>query len=308
MVGEAEREGRWAIILAGGDGVRLRALTRKIYGQDVPKQFCSVVGKETLLDQTRRRAALSVDSEKSIFVVSHAHERFYASQLSGVPSARLVTQPQNRGTAPAVLYSLLRLAKLAPEGSVAIFPSDHYVEDAAEFMRHVDLAFQTVRAHPEFTVLLGIKPETAETEYGWIEPSQAPVAEASCAFRVRRFWEKPGLELAHDLVRRGCLWNSFVMVARLSTLLGIIATAAPDLYRRFNRIRRTFSTPVEEAAIRALYRDLDSLNFSEQVLEKNPLNLAVLPVFGVAWSDLGEPHRVMDVLARTGARPEWAAA
>jgi Nucleotidyl transferase len=30
----------WAVILAGGDGVRLRPLSRLISGDDRPKQFC----------------------------------------------------------------------------------------------------------------------------------------------------------------------------------------------------------------------------------------------------------------------------
>ena len=75
-----------AIILAGGDGARLRSLTRAIAGDDRPKQFCPVVGDGTLLDQTCRRVALA----------------------DCAPDA-IVTQPANRGTAPAIFYALLRL-------------------------------------------------------------------------------------------------------------------------------------------------------------------------------------------------------
>ena len=49
--------GRWCVILAGGDGKRLLPYTRGIAGDDRPKQFCRVIGGETLLEQTRRRAA-----------------------------------------------------------------------------------------------------------------------------------------------------------------------------------------------------------------------------------------------------------
>jgi len=34
---------RWAVILAGGDGTRLRSFTRHIAGDDRPKQFCPVI-------------------------------------------------------------------------------------------------------------------------------------------------------------------------------------------------------------------------------------------------------------------------
>ena len=86
-----------------------------------------------------------------------------------------MVQPQNRGTAPAILYSLLRLAEMAPQARVAIFPCDHFIEDDQEFMQHVEMAFAVSALRPELTVLLGIAPEWPETAYGWIdrEPKSA---------------------------------------------------------------------------------------------------------------------------------------
>jgi len=162
---------RAAIILAGGDGTRLRELTRKILGKDVPKQFCPVIGERTLLEQTRKRVSLAVAPGTTIAVVTRPHERFYAPLLADIPLQNLVVQPENRGTATAIIYSLLRLANIVPNAAVALIPSDHYVDDDTAFMRHIDLAFEAVEARPELTVLLGITPDRPEAGYGWIEPA-----------------------------------------------------------------------------------------------------------------------------------------
>jgi mannose-1-phosphate guanylyltransferase len=300
------RQARAAVILAGGEGTRLRSLTRRIMGCDVPKQFCPLLGKDTLLEQTLRRVSLSVGAPLTSVVVTRSHERFYASLTRDIAASNLVAQPQNRGTAPAILYSLLRLAEQAPQARVAIFPSDHFVGDDRAFMRHVDIAFAAVESRPELTVLLGIQPGWPETGYGWIEPALA--VRETPAFMVRRFWEKPQPEVANELLGRGCLWNSFVMVGQLSVLLGLFMIALPSLYVSFKKIQPIFGTVFEAETVERLYRGLRSASFPDEVLARHPVNLAVLPVQGVEWSDLGEPRRVMEVCARLGARPRWAAA
>lgn len=295
-----------AVILAGGEGSRLRSLTRKIAGQDIPKQFCPIFGTETLVEQTLRRVALAIEPRHTSVVVTRSQKRFYTPILGGMSSRNLVVQPQNRGTAPAILYSLLRLAATTPHARVAIFPSDHFVGDDGEFMRHVEMAFTVTALRPELTVLLGIAAQWSESAYGWIEPGAA-IGETP-VFTVRRFWEKPRTDLAAELLSRGCLWNSFVMVGQLSTLLGLFLVALPELYLAFNKIRPIVGTTFEERTIERLYADLRSTGFSEQVLAARPLNLAVLPVRGVEWSDLGEPRRVIETFSRIGVRPQWAAA
>ncbi len=298
---------RAAVILAGGEGSRLRPLTRRITGQDIPKQFCPVLGHESLLEQTLGRVSLGIEPGLTFIAVTRGHERFYGPILADLPARNLVVQPQNRGTAPAILYSLLRLAEMAPQARVAIFPCDHFVEDDKEFMQHVEMAFAVSALRPELTVLLGIAPEWPEAAYGWIEPGTE--IRDTQAFGVNRFWEKPTTEVARELMHRGCLWNSFVMVGQLSTVLGLFMVALPELYLAFKKIRPVLDTTFEQRTIERLYSDLDSTCFSERVLAgQRPVNLAVLPVRGIGWSDLGDPARVMDTIARTGIRPRWVAA
>lgn len=298
---------RWGLILAGGDGVRLRPLTRRIAGDERPKQFCRVLSRETLVEETLRRAAMLIAPDRILAAVVRTHERFYAPLLTGISSRCLLIQPANRGSAPAILYGLLRLRTLAPIGPLAIFPSDHYVSDDPAFMAHVKGAFDVVLARPDLVVLLGIAPDTDEVDYGWIEPADLisgpwrwPV------FGVRRFWEKPARAIAERLRAHGGLWNSFVIVAYPSTLFSGMRRAVPGLVAAFAGVDSRLNTPWEEDGLRRLYSRLPSTDFSKEVLTMCPAKLAVLPLNGVGWNDLGEPRRVMTTLARIGMHPEWA--
>src|SRR6266699_4653035 len=152
----SKRSERWAVILAGGDGTRLQSMTRTITGDDRPKQFVPVIGGSTLLDQTRRRVALSVLPGQTLFIVTEKHQRFYRSMAGGVSPNLLLEQPENKGTAPAILYALMRMAAKSPKAIVALFPSDHYFADDENFMSHVNAAFDAVQAQPNTVTLLGI--------------------------------------------------------------------------------------------------------------------------------------------------------
>lgn len=295
----------WAVILAGGDGVRLRSITRSITGDDRPKQFCALVGEEALLTETRRRAALAVPAHRTLVVVNRAHERFYTPLLADLRTRVVAAQPENRGTAPAILYALLVLATRRAAGdTVAFLPSDHFVSDDAAFMGQVEQAFNGCARRPDLITLLGIAPDRAEAGYGWIEPGD-PVAGAdgSGLRHVRRFWEKPAAAEAERFRARGWLWNSFVMVGRVSTLLALVRLTLPDLYRSFAEMSEALGTVGEFAALERLYCGLPSVDFSRQVLTARPDRLAVLPVQGVHWNDLGDPERVLATRRRAPVMP-----
>jgi mannose-1-phosphate guanylyltransferase len=273
-------------------------------GYSVPKQFCRVFGEATLLEQTRRRVSLSVGLSQALIVVTRAHEKFYAPTLNGISTRNLIVQPENRGTSSAILYALSRLAKEGRDVDVAIFPSDHYAENDRRFMAHVDSAFRAVSVRPELIVLLGITPAYAEPGYGWIEPAE-PIGFGAHLFRVDRLWEKPGPALARTLWKEGCLWNSFVLVGRLSTFLELMAKTLPEVCAAFAAAWPNLGARSEKEAVEKLYCALPCSNFSQEVLVSSRASLAVLRVEDVYWSDLGEPRRVFDTLSRSRIHPRW---
>ena len=304
MTGASSHRHRWGVILAGGDGRRLLSLTREIAGDDRPKQFCPVIGRETLLSQTQRRICQLVPPRRTLLVLTSSHAPFFTDQIDGIPFSRLVIQPSNQGTAPAILYSLLRLSKMDPEGIVAFFPSDHFFSDDASFIRHIDSAYTAAAVRPEVVVLFGIAPEAPEIEYGWIEPGITLEDSELSLFAVKRFWEKPHQRLASALMAQGCLWNTFIMVGSVRAFLNLIRRTLSGLLESFESIRSSFLTVVEETAARDLYCGLRATNFSQDVLAATSTHLAVLRARGLGWSDLGEPSRVLSVRERQSVRAE----
>ncbi len=304
QVEKSDKDNDWAVILAGGDGTRLKSLTRKITGDERPKQFCPVLGGVTLLEETQRRVAHEFAKEQTLYVLNRQHAAYYQPLLRSVADADLVAQPANRGTASAILYSLMRIAVRDPNAVVTFFPSDHYISNDRRFMLHVRAAIDAARQRSDLIVLLGIEPESPEVEYGWIEPA-APIQGKRKVFGVRRFWEKPNRLTAQILQLRGCLWNSFVMVASAQVLLDCIQVAVPELYRAFSSLLPLFGTPAESRGIERVYGWLHEVNFSHEVLAQRPERLAVIRVTGVRWNDLGEPNRVLASLNMAGLRPQW---
>jgi mannose-1-phosphate guanylyltransferase len=287
---------RWGVILAGGDGKRLLPLTRQITGDDRPKQFCALTGGETLLEQTRRRLSQVVPEQRVLLVLTRTHERFYADQLPGVPSSNLLVQPNNHGTAPAIVYSLTRLNVVAPDAVVGFFPSDHHFENEAAFAVAVNQAFEHGELYGERVLLLGIPPDSPEEAYGWIEPgARLHHIAGGSLFEVRRFWEKPARDTATRLMDAGCLWNSFVMVGRVSAFLNLIRRSLPNLLTSFESWA-AIQPGIEDSALGELFSKIPTNNFSHDVLSVRPSDLAVLPAEGLGWTDLGEPERVLSSL------------
>jgi len=291
---------RWAVILAGGDGTRLQPLTRVISGDDRPKQFCSLFGGPTLLERTKHRVAQLLPVEQTLTVVTQTHEAFYKPWQESKARVQLFVQPKNCGTAPAILLSLLRIIQHSPTATVAFFPSDHYIANEPLFMSHVESAFFEAQRHPKMIVLLGVKPDTPETQYGWIEPEISLWQQSPAVFGVRRFWEKPPAIIAPRLMRQGCLWNSFVMTGRAGAFLQLTRRALPELCQSLSEITSVLGTGEEQTALQQVYSTIQPANFSSEVLACWPNYLLVHPVSGVGWCDLGEPGRALSALQRSG--------
>ena len=122
---------------------------------------------------------------------------------------------------------------------------------------------------------------------------------------VDRFVEKPSPEAARACLARGGLWNTFVMVARVSAIVEAGWRALPDLSERLAGIRPSAESEGEARAIERAYAAAPAADFSRSVLTPSAGRLAVSQLPPVAWSDWGTPERVIATLRHEGIAPNW---
>ena len=294
----APRARRWGIVLGGGDGTRLQGLTRIITGDDRPKQFCQIFDSETLLRQAVKRASRSIAPERTIVALTRAHSRYYDHDLADQDCRKLI-QPCNRGTAPAIILSLLQIFRMDIDAIVAILPSDHYYSDEAGITQAIESAFEIASDRPSSAVLIGAQARAPEVEFGWIELGSASGDEL---FRVSSFHEKPSLDSARRLMACGALWNTFVVVSSAKTLIDMCLMCLPDLLLRpADEVLESDGGTIEVAD--SLYEEIPSTDFSRKVLSPSAQKLLALRLNGVEWHDLGQPDRVVSAVRSIGKKP-----
>ena len=286
---------KWGVVLAGGSGSRLSALTTDATGMVVPKQYCSFLGGPSLVRKTIQRLKTVVDSNRIVVVVSSEHRKWWELDLGDIAPENIIVQPCNRGTACGVLLPVLSILHRDPRAQIVVSPSDHYVRDEETLTWSLMEAQAHVDARPRLLVLLGMEPDRPETEYGWITPSPG------CAETLRgvtSFVEKPDADLAVQLMRSGALWSSFTFVATGKTLMRHFRRSMPRLVDRFSTGLTYASWDHRRHDLLRLYDRLPTVDFSRLILAQAHEGMHVLPVPPCGWTDLGTPQRVSECAAR----------
>jgi mannose-1-phosphate guanylyltransferase len=297
-----------ALLLAGGDGARLQDLTRTIAGFPIPKQYCRLWKQSSLLEATISRARLFVPNDRINVIINLNHIDLAHDQVAVLPESNIIVQPLNRDTGPGMLFALLHLEQTHPDAIVAVFPSDHYIDRDWAFITHVFRAANMVSSLPDKIAILGIVPDRPETGYGYILPANPIEAGARMhhgkSYHVEAFAEKPKPAEAQAIIERGGLWNTFVMVFKISRMLELLAELVPDEFKTISELR---AVPFRAAPSRAaeIYRTMKPWNLSTRALARMPQHLAVLRVANVNWSDWGTRESIERTYRTLKQVPFW---
>ena len=285
------------VLLCGGSGTRLWPLSRKSH----PKQFVKLLGEESLFQASARRFSIAGFAAPS--VVTGSDFRFMVvEQLAAVEIApqNILIEPTSRNTAAAICAAAVALDAKNGASLMLVAPSDHVIPDAEHFRSTVQAAAKT--SLDGQIVTFGIRPDRAETGYGWLELTALPSSDfAPEVQRLSSFIEKPDAETAEALLSGGMhLWNAGIFLFSTSTILDAFAEFAPETLAK---VRDAFSAAETDLGFTRLAAEpwsaLEDISIDYAVMERAP-NLSVMP-YGGSWSDLGDWQAIWREGAADGA-------
>ena len=276
----------YPVIMAGGSGTRFWPLSRQLF----PKQLLRILGDETLIQQTMRRAVCASSPNRVMISTNPAQAESIRVQLSEWKEAiseNFVLEPEGRNTAPAIALVALELVRRDPDAIMLIVPADHIVKGQRAFDAAVSLA--ATLAQQDYLVTFGIKPIRPETGYGYIKPNRTVTLGKQGTLKghpVSRFVEKPNATKAAQYLKAGdYYWNSGMFVWRAATILNEISRHQPALFRGIEQIGQLIQAGASRPAIDDLYRTLTPVSIDTGVMERSK-KAAIVPV-SFQWSDVG---------------------
>jgi mannose-1-phosphate guanylyltransferase/mannose-6-phosphate isomerase len=272
------------VLICGGSGTRLWPLSRKSY----PKQFVNLWGEESLFQSSARRMVGTGFAPPT--VVTGSDFRFMVvEQLASVEIVpqQILIEPSARNTAAAICAASVALDAKNGDSLMLVAPSDHIIPNAEKFRLTVQAAAQT--ALDGQIVTFGIRPDRAETGYGWLELTEQPSNDFVLApLPLSSFIEKPDAESAETLLSGGKhLWNAGIFLFSTSTIMEAFTEFAPEM---LSKVRDAFYASETDLGFTRLaaepWSHLEDISIDYAVME-HAANLSVMTYSG-SWSDLGD--------------------
>ena len=283
----------YAVIMAGGSGSRLWPASRGLY----PKQFLSIAGEQTMLQETLARLD-GVEVSGSTVICNEEHRFIVAQQAqdAGRALSSIILEPVGRNTAPAIALAAFDLLARNEGQSplMLVMAADHLIQDVPAF--HQAVAEAAKQAEGGALVTFGIVPESAHTGYGYIRRGD----EQGGAYSVAQFVEKPDAETAQSYLDDGAYyWNSGMFMFAADTYLAELKAHRPDIYAA---CEAAFAERSQDADFLRVGKGAftacpdDSVDYA--VMEKT--TKAVVVPLSAGWSDVGAWSSLWEVSESDG--------
>ena len=284
------------VILSGGSGTRLWPMSRESY----PKQLLPLSSERSLLQETTSRINDLTRFTAPMVVCNVEHRFVVAEQLNqlGISPLAIVLEPMGRNTAPAAAIAALMLIKTDPNALILLLPSDHTIANEKAFQKAASIAAQATA--DDYLVTFGVKPDRAETGYGYIHRGPPLKGHSGC-FAVGEFVEKPDSSTAARYLATGSYdWNSGMFLFSAKAFLAELQRLEPEIVSAC------------AASIDAAETDLDFVRINEQAFSNCPSksidyavmehtdHAAMIPV-DIGWNDVGSWGALWDIGAKDGA-------
>ncbi|WP_276710524.1 mannose-1-phosphate guanylyltransferase/mannose-6-phosphate isomerase [Campylobacter rectus] len=255
------------VILCGGSGTRLWPLSRTL----MPKQFIRLFNAKSLFDLTLRR---NVHAQKTIIVCNEAHYFLALDECGGKKIDKFILEPFGKNTAAAITFAALCCDE---DEILLITPSDHLIEDEAEYKKALLIAQSY--ANQDFLVTFGIKPSEPNTGYGYIKADKNG--------DVERFIEKPNLETAVKFIKEGeYYFNSGMFCFKAGVFLNEMKKYAPSIVKD---VAAAIEGSVNEPNLLKIspnFMDkIEDISIDYALMQKS-LNIKMVPL-DAGWSDMG---------------------
>lgn len=272
------------VIIAGGSGTRLWPLSTKEY----PKHFLNIVGKESLLRSTYKRAK---HLGKNIYVVTAGAGQLEIAkqQLPELDDDNFIVEPDRRDTAGCIVIALNHIRQRHDHDEpIAFMHADHYIRDVAGYVYSFKIADKASRQEDRVT-LVGIEPTFPSTGLGYIQ-KDGLLEGSDFVHGVARFKEKPDFDTAQQYLQSGeYLWNTGYFVGSVNTFLKTMEQYAPDLKHNYDKLAAAKSKKAHDEA----FLSFEKIAIDYAMMEKSKNLLVVQGTFD--WLDIGsfaEAHQV----------------